>query len=101
MEKYILCGFYYEENFNNFKDLIFEIDYYGKIYIGIINKSKKCVDFLYVLGQQMNQITSFKVDLDYNHIYVGNKNGNINIFSLEISENENEDLKKKIKIKKY
>ena len=95
-----LCGFYYEENFNNFKDLIFEIDYYGKIYIGIINKSKKCIDFLYVLGQQMNQITSFKVDLDYNHIYVGNKNGNINIFSLEISENENEDLKKKIKIKK-
>ena len=95
-----LFGFYYEENFNNFKDLVFEIDVYGKIYIGIINKFNKCVDFLYVLNQQIYQVTLFKIDLEYNHIYVGNKNGNINLFSLEMSKNENGEIIKKFKIKK-
>ena len=95
-----LCGFYYEEKFNNFNDLVFEIDYYGKIYIGTINKFKKCVDFIYVLNQKINQITIFKVDLEFNHIYVGNKIGNIDIFAIEISQNEDNKLSNKLKVKK-
>ena len=95
-----LCGFYYEEKFNNFNDLVFEIDYYGKIYIGTINKFKKCVDFIYVLNQKINQITLFKVDLEFNHIYVGNKIGNIDIFAIEISQNEDNKLSNKLKVKK-
>ena len=95
-----LCGFYYKEKFNNFNDLVLEIDIYGKIYIGTINKFKRCIDFIYVLDQKINQITLFKVDLEFNHIYVGNKNGTIDIFSIEISQNENNILSNNLKIKK-
>ncbi len=95
-----LCGFYYKEKFNNFNDLVFEIDIYGKIYIGTINKFKRCIDFIYVLDQKINQITLFKVDLEFNHIYVGNKSGTIDIFSIEISQNENNILSNNLKIKK-
>ena len=95
-----LCGFYYKEKFNNFNDLVLEIDIYGKIYIGTINKFKRCIDFIYVLDQKINQITLFKVDLEFNHIYVGNKSGTIDIFSIEISQNENNILSNNLKIKK-
>ena len=95
-----LCGFYYKEKFNNFNDLSLEIDIYGKIYIGTINKFKRCIDFIYVLDQKINQITLFKVDLEFNHIYVGNKSGTIDIFSIEISQNENNILSNNLKIKK-
>ena len=95
-----LCGFYYKEKFNNFNDLVLEIDIYGKIYIGTINKFKRCIDFIYVLDQKINQITLFKVDLEFNHIYVGNKSGTIEIFSIEISQNENNILSNNLKIKK-
>lgn len=95
-----LCGFDYKEKFNNFNDLVLEIDIYGKIYIGTINKFKRCIDFIYVLDQKINQITLFKVDLEFNHIYVGNKSGTIDIFSIEISQNENNILSNNLKIKK-
>ena len=95
-----LCGFYYLENYQNLKDFVFEIDVNGKIYIGIINKLKKCVHFNYVLDQKINHITLFKVDLEYNHIYVGNKNGNIDIYLIEISPNENNTLYNQFKVKK-
>ena len=95
-----LCGFYYKEKFNNFNDLVLEIDIYGKIYIGTINKFKRCIDFIYVLDQKINQITLFKVDLEFNHIYVGNKSGTIDIISIEISQNENNILSNNLKIKK-
>ncbi len=95
-----LCGFYYKEKLNNFNDLVLEIDIYGKIYIGTINKFKRCIDFIYVLDQKINQITLFKVDLEFNHIYVGNKSGTIDIFSIEISQNENNILSNNLKIKK-
>ena len=78
-----LCGFFYEENYNNLLDLVFEIDVSGKFYIGIINKKEKCVNFIYVLSQEINQITLFKIDLESNHIYIGDKNGNLDIFSVE------------------
>ena len=98
-----LCGFYYEENFKNLKDLVIQIDISGKIYIGSINKEQKCIDLIYVLIQEINQITLFKVDLEYNHIYIGDKNGIIDIYSLEIFGNNDNDkniINNQIKIKR-
>ena len=98
-----LCGFYYEENYKNLKDLVIQIDISGKIYIGSINKEQKCIDLIYVLNQEINQITLFKVDLEYNHIYIGDKNGNIDIYSLEIFGNNDNDknmINNQIKIKR-
>jgi hypothetical protein len=98
-----LCGFYYEENYKNLKDLVIQIDISGKIYIGLINKEQKCIDLIYVLIQEINQITLFKVDLEYNHIYIGDKNGNIDIYSLEIFGNNDNDkniINNQIKIKR-
>ena len=89
-----LFGFYYEENFKNINDIIFGIDIYGKIYIGTINKLKKCVEFIYVLDQKIDHLTLFKTDLEYNHIYIGDRNGNLDIFSFELFENDIIKLKK-------
>ena len=89
-----LFGFYYEENFKNINDIIFGIDIYGKIYIGTINKLKKCVEYIHVLDQKIDHLTLFKTDLEYNHIYIGDRNGNLDIFSFELFENDIIKLKK-------
>lgn len=87
-----LCGFYYIENYNDIlKDLIIEMDTFGKIYIGTINKDKNWVNYLYVLTEQMVYISLFKIDLEYNHIYIADKNGNLDILLLDIPQNINNE----------
>ena len=35
------------------------------------------------MSQEINQITLFRVDLEFNYIYIGDKNGNLDIYSIE------------------
>ena len=87
-----LCGFYYIENYNNIlKDLIIEMDIYGKIYIGAITQEKNGINYLYVLAEQMTHISLFKLDLEYNHIYIADKSGNLDILSFNISQNKDNE----------
>ena len=67
------------------------MDTFGKIYIGTINKDKNWVNYLYVLTEQMVYISLFKIDLEYNHIYIADKNGNLDILLLDIPQNINNE----------
>ena len=109
IEKYIpgseddLCGFYYIENYNNIlRDLIIEMDISGRIFLGTVNKEKNCIIYLYVLIDQMINISLFKLDLEYNYIYIADKNGNLDVLYLDITQNIDNDIiitNKQIKIK--
>ena len=95
-----LCGFSYIEKYkNNLNDLVFEMDIKGKVYIGTINQETKSLNLLFVLTDQLSPISLFKVSFEYNHIYIGDKDGNLDILSFDITQsNENENKVKVIKI---
>jgi hypothetical protein len=95
--EYDLCGFYYIEKFNNIvDDLIIEIDVKGKIYIGFVNKIIQALSLLYVIMNYPSPISLFKVSFEYNHIYIGNKEGNLEILSFDITKNADKIKKAKI-----
>ena len=91
-----LCGFSYIDKYNNLVDLVFEIDIKGKIYIGLVNHEAKSLSLLYVLADQLPQITLFKVSYEFNHLYIGDKDGNLEIFSFDINKNIDNETKTKI-----
>jgi hypothetical protein len=95
--EYDLCGFYYIEKFNNIvDDLIIEMDVKGKIYIGFVNKIIQALSLLYVIMNYPSPISLFKVSFEYNHIYIGNKEGNLEILSFDITKNADKIKKAKI-----
>jgi hypothetical protein len=87
-----LCGFSYIEKYNNnLNDLVILIDIKGKISIGVVDQETKSLSLLFVLIGQMSSISLFKVSWEYNHIYIGDKDGNLDIFSFVISKNDNSE----------
>ena len=92
-----LCGFYYKDKYNNIlSDLVIEMDVKGKLYIGTINKETKSLSLLFVLTDQLSPITLFKVSFEYNHIYIGDKEGSLDILSFDISSNNENQIKTKV-----
>ena len=86
--EYDLCGFYYIDKYNNIvDDLIIEIDVKGKLYIGFVNKIIQSLSLLYVITNCPAPISLFKVSFEYNHIYIGDKEGNLEILSFDITKN--------------
>ena len=80
-----LCGFSYIEKYNNnLNDLVILIDIKGKISIGVVDQETKSLSLLFVLMGQMSPISLFKVSWEYNHIYIGDKDGNLYILSFDI-----------------
>ena len=61
----------------------------------LINQSSKSLSLLFVLTDQLSQISLFKVSLEFNHIYIGDKEGNLDILSLEIIKNNENEIKTK------
>ena len=96
-----LCGFCYIEKYNNnLNDLIILIDIKGKISIGVVDQETKSLSLLFVLMGQMSSISLFKVSWEYNHIYIGDKDGNLDIFSFDISQTNNNEEQDKVKVTK-
>ena len=96
-----LCGFSYIEKYNNnLNDLVILIDIKGKISIGVVDQETKSLSLLFVLMGQMSPISLFKVSWEYNHIYIGDKDGNLDIFSFDISQTDNTEDKDKVKVTK-
>ena len=93
-----LCGFNYIHKYNTLNDLVIEIDIKGKVYIGTINKEEKTINLLFVLSVQLSQISTFKVNFEYNHIYIGDKEGNLEIYSFDIPKNNENEIEAKTKI---
>ena len=94
--EYDLCGFSYINKYNDLNNLVIEMDIKGKIYIGLIHQNSKSLSLLFVLTDQLSQISLFKVSLEFNHIYVGDKEGNLDILSLEIIKNNENEIKTKV-----
>ena len=95
--EYDLCGFNYINKYNNIlSELVIEIDIKGKVYIGTINKEEKSLSLLFVLFIQLSEISIFKVNFEYNHIYIGDKEGNLEIYSFGVSKNNENETKTKI-----
>ena len=94
--EYDLCGFSYIDKYNDLNNLVIEMDIKGKIYIGLIHQNSKSLSLLFVLTDQLSQISLFKVSLEFNHIYVGDKEGNLDILSLEIIKNNENEIKTKV-----
>jgi len=96
-----LCGFCYIEKYNNnLNDLVILIDIKGKISIGVVDQENKLLSLLFVLMGQMSAISLFKVSWEYNHIYIGDKDGNLDILSFDISQTDNIEDKDKVKVTK-
>ena len=94
--EYDLCGFNYLDKYNDLTDLVIDIDIKGKIYIGLINQSSKSLSLLFVLTEQMSQISLFKVNFEFNHIYAADIEGNLNIFSFSIIKHNENEIKTKV-----
>ena len=87
--EYDLIGFFYVDNYNNlFNDLVIDMDSKGKIYIGTINKNDKTLSLLFVLIDQLSPTSLFKVSFEYNHIYIGDKEGNLDVLSFDIAKDK-------------
>ena len=96
-----LCGFSHIEKYNNnVNDLVIIIDIKGKISIGVVNQETKSLSLLFVLLGQISPISLFKVSWEYNHIYIGDKDGNLDILSFDISQTDNIEDKNKVKVTK-
>ena len=96
-----LCGFSHIEKYNNnVNDLVIIIDIKGKISIGVVNQETKSLSLLFVLLGQISPISLFKVSWEYNHIYIGDKDGNLDILSFNISQTDNIEDKNKVKVTK-
>ena len=110
---YSLVGFSYLYKNNYFNDIIVTFDDNGKLAIGNIKNGNKTLELFFVSINQLSPISLFKVNWDYNHIYIGDKDGDLDVikmvfgpksdiqaqraFSTSLIRNEN----KKNKITKY
>ena len=110
---YPLAGFSYLYKNNYLNDIIVTFDVNGKLSIGNIKDGNKTIDLFFVSINQLSPISLFKVNWDYDHIYIGDKDGDLDVikmvfgpkgdiqaqraFSTSLIRNEN----KKNKITKY
>ena len=94
--EYDLCGFNYIDKHNYLNDLVIEIDIRGTIFIGLVDQNSKSLSLLFVLTGQLSPISFFRVNFEYNHIYIGDKEGNLDILSIEINKNNDNEIKSKV-----
>jgi hypothetical protein len=85
-----LVGFsYLYKNNNTLNDIIITLDSTGRLVIGTITKDNKNIELLFVSPNQLDSISLFKVNWDYNHIYIGDKDGDLDVFNFIFSNDDN------------
>ena len=83
-----LVGFSYLYQNKILRDLIITLDINGRLIIGTIKSDNKNIELLFVSINQMTPISLFKVNWDYNHIYIGDKNGYIDVLNFIFNNND-------------
>ena len=83
-----LVGFSYLYQNKFLRDLVITLDVNGRLIIGTIKNDNKNVELLFVSLNQLTPISLFKVNWDYNHIYIGDKDGNIDVLNFNFSYND-------------
>ena len=84
-----LVGFSYLYKNNTLNDIIITLDSTGRLVIGTITKDNKSIELLFVSPNQLDSISLFKVNWDYNHIYIGDKDGDFDVFNFIFSNDDN------------
>ena len=79
---YALEGFSYLYKNNYLNDIIVTFDINGRLVIGNIKPGNKNIELLFVSTNQLSPISLFKVNWDYNHIYIGDKDGDLDVIKM-------------------
>ena len=79
---YALEGFSYLYKNNYLNDIIVTFDINGRLVIGNIKTGNKNIELLFVSTNQLSPISLFKVNWDYNHIYIGDKDGDLDVIKI-------------------
>ena len=88
-----LVGFSYLYKNNLLNNLIITLDINGRLIIGTIRSDNTNIELLFVSLNQLTSISLFKVNWDYNHIYIGDRDGNLDVLNFIFQENNNNDIK--------
>jgi DNA-binding beta-propeller fold protein YncE len=83
-----LVGFSYLHKNDIYNNLVVTLDNNGRLIIGTI-KDDKNLELLFVSPNQLTEISLFRVNWDYNHIYIGDRDGNLDVLNFILKNNEN------------
>jgi WD40 repeat protein len=83
-----LVGFSYLYKNNFLNDIVITLDINGRLIIGTIKNDNKNIELLFVSLNQLASISLFKVNWDYNHIYIGDKDGEIDVLNVIFQNND-------------
>ena len=84
---YALTGFSYLYKNNFLNDIVITFDINGRLIIGNIKNENKNIELLFVSTNQLSPISLFKVNWDYNHIYIGDKDGDLDVIKMVFGNN--------------
>ena len=84
---YALIGFSYLYKNNFLNDIVITFDINGRLIIGNIKNENKNIELLFVSTNQLSPISLFKVNWDYNHIYIGDKDGDLDVIKMVFGNN--------------
>ena len=85
-----LLGFSYLYKNNILNDIVITLDINGRLIIGTIKNDNKNIELLFVSLNQLPSISLFKVNWDYNHIYIGDKDGDLDVLNFIFQNNSSE-----------
>ena len=83
-----LVGFSYLYKNNFLNDIVITLDINGRLIIGTIKNDNKNIELIFVSLNQLASISLFKVNWDYNHIYIGDKDGEIDVLNVIFQNND-------------
>ena len=84
---YALDGFSYLYKNNYLNDIVVTFDINGRLVIGTIKSGNKIIELIFVSTNQLSPITLFKVNWDYNHIYIGDRDGDLDVIKIVFENN--------------
>ena len=85
-----LLGFSYLYKNNILNDIVITLDINGRLIIGTIKNDNKNIELLFESLNQLPSISLFKVNWDYNHIYIGDKDGDLDVLNFIFQNNSSE-----------
>ena len=84
---YALDGFSYLYKNNYLNDIVVTFDINGRLVIGTIKSGNKIIELIFVSTNQLSPITLFKINWDYNHIYIGDRDGDLDVIKMVFENN--------------
>ena len=92
-----LIGFNYFNNNNkgifvNYPNLYISYDINGTLFIGCISKDNSVINLLFVLENQLKNISLFKTDFKNCKIFIGDSEGNFDMFGFNLEKKNNKGI---------